>query len=71
MPIESIKEDLQAAIFQISKNERIRFTNEETGSYLHKCFEIVEKNLSIDEIQRNPYIVPFLKLIYNGQVIFI
>lgn len=71
LPIEKIKQNLQAPIIELSKNERIRFTTEETGNYLNNCLQLVENLLSIEEIQRGPLLFPFLKLINNEQVIFL
>lgn len=68
IPIEAIHEDLKFPIAELAKNERIRFTGEQTDFYMNKCGTIIDTVLSIEEIQRSSLMSPFLRLIYNEQV---
>jgi len=67
LPLERILDDFKVPILELSKQERVKFSQEQTDGYVDSCGRIVERMLNVEEIRRNSILVPFTRLILNEQ----
>ena len=70
VPIRAVIDELKAPVFHMLKNDKVRFTPEETEDINEQLNAVIEGLLRVDEIFKKPVIFQFSKLINNEPVNF-
>lgn len=68
LPIKAVFDELKYVINELTRNERIKITPEETEDILDQLQTVLDGLLRVDELQKLPHLSYFYKLIRNEEL---
>lgn len=68
LPSKTVFDELKYVINELTKNDKIKITPEETEDILDRLQSLLDELLRVDELQKSPYLSYFYKLIKNEKL---